>query len=83
MFCAELLFNALIEGCPFIHENRINAVLEVSMELRDSQNLSLSQIGRSLKGPSAIKHKIKKVDHLEGNKNLHEELDSLYSALSS
>ncbi|HFK9749954.1 TPA: IS4 family transposase [Legionella pneumophila] len=53
------------------------------MALRDSQNLSLSQIGRSLKGPSDIKHKIKKVDRLEGNKNLHEELDSLYRALSS
>lgn len=83
MFCEKLLFNALIEACPFIHENRINAVLDVSMALRDSQNLSLSQIGRSLKGPSAIKHKIKKVDRLEGNKNLHEELDSLYGALSS
>ncbi|MBN8797731.1 MAG: IS4 family transposase [Stenotrophomonas nitritireducens] len=83
MFTEKLLFNALVEGCPFIHENRINAVLEVSMALRDSQNLSLSQIGRSLKGPSDIKHKIKKVDRLEGNKNLHEELDSLYRALSS
>lgn len=83
MFTEKLLFNALVEGCPFIHENRINAVLDVSMALRESQNLSLSQIGRSLKGPSAIKHKIKKVDRLEGNKNLHEELDSLYRALSS
>lgn len=60
MFSEELIFNALVEGCPFIHTNRINAVLDVSMALRDSQNLSLSQMGRSLKGPSAIKHKIKK-----------------------
>lgn len=35
------------------------------MALRDSQNLSLSQIGRSLKGPTDIKHKIKKVDRRE------------------
>lgn len=83
MFSEKLLFAALVEGCPFIHENRINAVFDVSMALRDSQNLSLSQMGRSLKGPSAIKHKIKKVDRLEGNVNLHEELDSLYRALSS
>lgn len=83
MFAEKLLFNALVEGCPFIHENRLNAVLDVSVALRDSQNLSLSQIGRSLKGPSDIKHKIKKVDRLEGNKNLHEELDDLYRALSS
>lgn len=83
MFGEELIFNALVEGCPFIHENRINAVLDVSMALRDSQNLSLSQIGRSLKGPSTIKHKIKKVDRLEGNTKLHEEMDCLYRALSS
>jgi hypothetical protein len=83
MFAEKLLFNALVEGCPFIHENRINAVLDVSMALRDSQNLSLSQIGRSLKGPSDIKHKIKKVDRLEGNERLHEELSDLYIALSS
>ena len=83
MFGEELLFKGLVEGCPFIHEHRINAVLDVSMALRDSQNLSLSQIGRALKGPSDIKHKIKKVDRLEGNKHLHNELFSLYQALSA
>lgn len=83
MFTEKLLFKALVAGCPFIHANRINAVLDVSMALRASQNLSLSQIGRSLQGPSDIKHKIKKVDRLEGNKKLHEELSSLYGALSS
>lgn len=83
MFAEKLLFNALVEGCPFIHKNRINAVLDVSMALRDSQNLSLSQIGRSLRGPSDIKHKIKKVDRIEGNEKLHEELSDLYIALSS
>jgi hypothetical protein len=83
MFSEKLLFNALVEGCPFIHSNRINAVLDVSMALRDSQNLSLSQIGRSLKGPSAVKHKIKKVDRLEGNEKLHHELSDLYRALSN
>mgnify|MGYP006094546907 CR=1 FL=1 len=83
MFAEKLLFNALVEGCPYIHEHRINAVLDVSMALRDSQNLSLTAIGRALTGPSDIKHKIKKVDRLEGNKNLHEELSDLYRALSS
>ncbi|MFA6303506.1 MAG: IS4 family transposase [Legionella sp.] len=83
MIAEKLLFTALVEGCPFIHENRINAVLDVSIALRDSQNLSLSQIGRSLKGSIDIKHKIKKVDRLEGNGKLHEELSDLYIALSN
>lgn len=82
MFAEKLLFNALVKGCPFIHENRINAVIDVSLALQNSQNLSLSQIGRSLKGSSDIKHKIKKVDRLEGNEKLHDELGNLYIALS-
>lgn len=83
MFAEKLLYQALSEGCPFIHEYRLNAVIEVSEALRDSQNLSLSAIGRSLKGPGLIKHKIKKVDRLEGNSKLHEELTGLYQGLSN
>lgn len=83
MFTERLLFTALVEGCPFIHENRINAILDVSSALRDGTNLSLSEMGRCLQGSSAIKHKIKKVDRLEGNKKLHDELSDLYQALSS
>lgn len=83
MFAEELLFNALVEGCPFIHENRLNSVLDVSRALRDGQNLSLSEMGRSLAGSTSIKHKIKKVDRLEGNSKLYEELDSLYVSLST
>lgn len=83
MFARDLLFNALSEGCPFIHENRLNAVIDVSMALKDSQNLSLSAIGRSLQNSSSVKHKIKKVDRLEGNVKLHEELNTLYRGLSS
>ena len=83
MFAEELLFTALAEGCPFIHENRLNAVLDVATALRNSQNLSLSQIGRYLKGSTSIKNKIKKVDRLEGNIKLHKELDTLYQALSN
>jgi Transposase DDE domain len=83
MFAEKLLCNALLEGCPFIHENRLNAVLDVSRALRDSQNLSLSQIGRHLEGSMDNKHKIKKVDRLEGNQTLHEELNLLYRGLSA
>lgn len=82
MLAEKLLYEALIKGCPYIHENRLNTVIEVSQALRDSNNLSLSALGRRLKGTSAIKHKIKKVDRLEGNKQLHEEIDSLYQGLS-
>lgn len=82
MFAEELLFDALVEGCPFIHQNRLNAVLDVAQALSASQSLSSSKIGRHITGQSNVKHKIKKVDRLEGNPKLHQELNTLYKGLS-
>ncbi|MBS1669288.1 MAG: IS4 family transposase [Bacteroidetes bacterium] len=82
MVSEKLLVKAMINGCPFIHENRVNAVLKVSQALRKSQNLTSSQMARCLEGSSDIKHKIKMVDRLEGNEHLHEELSGLYKGLS-
>ena len=78
----DILKNALQEQCPSIHNNRLNAVLDVAEGLRQSQNLSMAAIGRNLSGAAKVKHKIKKVDRCLGNKHLHKELHSLYSGLS-
>ena len=77
-----VLNEVIKEHCPFIHNNRLNALLDVAEGLLYSQNLSLSAIGRNLSGDSKVKHKIKKVDRCIGNKHLYNEVDSLYSALS-
>lgn len=77
------LYNSLSESCTEIHQARLNAVLDVASGLRNSQNLSLSELGRNLPGDAKLKNKIKKVDRLEGNKTLHNELFSLYQGLSS
>ena len=77
------LHNSLSESCSEIHEARLNAVLDVASGLRNSQNLSLSELGRNLPGNAKLKNKIKKVDRLEGNKALHNELFLLYQGLSS
>jgi len=76
------LYNSLAESCPDIHITRLNAVMDVASGLRYSQNLSLSELGRNLPGDAKLKNKIKKVDRLEGNKALHNELFSLYQGLS-
>jgi hypothetical protein len=65
-----------------MHITRLNAVLDVAAGLRRSQNLSLSELGRNLPGDAQLKNKIKKVDRLEGNEALHNELFSLYQGLS-
>lgn len=77
------LYNSLTESCPEIHISRLNAVLDVAAGLRDSQNLSLSELGRNLPGNAKLKNKIKKVDRLEGNRALHNELYTLYQGLST
>jgi hypothetical protein len=76
------LYNSLRDSCSGMHLTRLHAVLDVAAGLRNSQNLSLSELGRNLSGEARLKNKIKKVDRLEGNKALHNELFSLYQGLS-
>jgi hypothetical protein len=82
MSVQEALRNYLEKSCESIYETRLDAVMDVAMALQKSTDLSLSSIGRSLQGNARIKHKIKKVDRLEGNEYLHQELDQLYMGLS-
>ena len=79
----EIMYDALSTECPLIHNNRLNAVLDVAEGLRNSKNMTLSAIGRHLVGNTRLKHKIKKVDRCLGNKQLHSELGELYKGLSS
>jgi len=72
-----------MEECPFIHGARLQAVMDVACSLQKKQNLSLTAIGKGLSGDTSLKHKIKKVDRLEGNKHLYEEISSIYVGLSS
>lgn len=82
MIVHKLLQEHLSETCPEIHYSRLKAIMDVAYGLQKSNNLSLTAIGRKLSGNIDIKHKIKKVDRLEGNKKLHLELNSLYQGLS-
>lgn len=83
MFAESLLFKALESSCPFIHQTRLNAVMDVATALQNSSNLSLSEIGRNLTSNTTNKNKIKKVDRLEGNEKLYKELTQLYKGLST
>jgi hypothetical protein len=83
MFLNDLLHDAMESACPSVHASRLDAILDVADALQQSRNLSLSAMGKCLLGDSKIKHKIKKVDRLEGNKHLHNELNDLYKGLST
>ena len=79
----DLLHTHLMEECPYIHGRRLQSVMDVACALQRSQNLTLTSMGKSLSGDSNVKNKIKKVDRLEGNKALYDEISSIYFGLSS
>ncbi len=83
MTIQSVLRDTLQEHCPFMHNNCLNAVLDVAEGLRHSQNLTIAAMGRKLSGTAKVKHKIKKVDRCLGNKHLYTELYDLYKGLSS
>ena len=77
-----ILQNHLEIYCPEIHITRLQAVMDVATGIQHSQELSITAIGRHLEGEVKLKHRIKKVDRLLGNKNLYSELARIYSGLS-
>jgi len=83
MQCEQLIYAHIDRACPNIHMNRLKAVFTVASALQRSKNMTMASIGRKLDTQTSIKHKIKKVDRLEGNAQLHAELDQLYTGLSS
>ena len=78
-----ILQSHLSLSCPGIHSTRLQAVLDVATALQKSRNLSLTAMGRNLSEGTSIKHRVKKVDRLLGNKHLYKEVTDIYKGLSS
>lgn len=83
MEAIDLLHRHLMEECPYIHSKRLQAVIDVACGLQKRQKLTLTEMGRGLVGPGTIKNRVKKVDRLESNEHLYEEISSIYFGLSS
>lgn len=64
------------------HAVRTAALVRVVGALLIGGKLSLTQLGRSLTGVARVKHQIKAVDRLLGNRHLHRERDDIYRALA-
>lgn len=79
----SLLYSHLNSVCPQVHSTRLQAVMDVSVGIQKSKSLNLTAIGRQLASESELKHRVKKVDRLLGNKHLYEELEDFYKGLSS
>jgi hypothetical protein len=82
MIANETIYMHLEQFCPEVHASRLQAVMDVAIGLTKSKRLTISEIGRHLPNQSELKHRIKKVDRVFGNRHLYDELDIIYSGLS-
>ena len=64
------------------HRARLDATLRVVSALLDGGKLALTHLGRHRSGSAFVKHHIKAVDRLLGNRHLHRERRGLYAAFA-
>lgn len=77
----ELLHKILKKSAPNLHSKRITALLNGVKSLLEGKRLTLTGLGRSMRGNCSPKSAIRKVDRLLGNERLHEERHLYYQAL--
>ena len=82
MYAMTLLHKLLRHECPGMHQQRLAALISGVDGLLTGHRLSIAGLGRSLNSPTRVKHNIKRMDRLAGNHHLHQELVSVYQALS-
>ena len=68
--------------CPHIHAARLTVILAAVGAAVRGQRLTLTELGRSLRGCARVKHNIKRIDRLLGNRHLGAERMDLYRALA-
>lgn len=64
------------------HRARLGAVVRMVKALLDGGQLALTHLGRYREGEAFMKHHIKAVDRLLGNRHLHGERAAIYSAMA-
>ena len=81
MHALRILYRILSASLPEIHAKRLASLLAAVEAIVLGSRLTLSDLGRGLPGPVAVKHNIKRIDRLLGNGSLHAEMPKLYEAL--
>jgi len=83
MHATHVLDKHLRTHCQETHERRMDAVISMVNALLRGRVLTVTGLGRALRGETAPKHQIKKADRLIGNPYLHSERSAFYRALIS
>jgi hypothetical protein len=74
----HILHDLIKKQCPQIHQKRLNSLMVATESLLDGNQLSLTQLGRNIKGSVAAKHNIKRIDRLLGNHHLAQDKITIY-----
>ena len=82
MHAMSLLEEWLQRNAVIGHRGRIQALVRVVGALLDGGKLTLTQLGRHRRGGAYVKHHIKAVDRVLGNRRLHGERHGVYRALA-
>jgi hypothetical protein len=77
VLCQKLFLGALAP----CHQYRQNALLGTIVALTRGASLTLTSIGRYLPGSAQVKNKIKRVDRLLGNTDLHGDIPLIFSRI--
>lgn len=81
MRALAVLQKRLRDSIPSVHAKRLDALTAIIGSAVSGGRLSLSALGRSLDSGCAVRHRIKRVDRLLGNVQLHQERLSFYKLL--
>lgn len=81
MHALTILHRILSASSPEIHAKRLASLMAAVEAVVAGSRLTLSDLGRALPGPVAVKHNIKRIDRLLGNIALRTELPGMYAAL--
>ena len=82
MHAMSLLEKWLQRNAVIGHQARAEALVRVVGALLSGGRLALTHLGRHRAGGAFVKHHIKAVDRLLGNRHLHRERDGVYRALA-
>jgi hypothetical protein len=81
MHAITIVQDVLRKGCPHIHAKRLNALLLAARAALHASSHTLSNLARALEGASAVRHRVKQMDRLLGNRALQHECASVYAAM--
>ena len=82
MNAKQVLSKCLTLVTPLMHKIRRQSLFSAIESSMNGSSLSITGLGRNIDGKAMEKHKIKRVDRLCSNANLHRDIEFIYSRMA-